>query len=70
MATVQIDTYKKEWITTGEAGKRLGYSPKHIRTLCKENKLINKRSEDGQYRVSTRDVDRMLNEELKRGCAG
>lgn len=58
------------WITTGEAGKRLGYSAKHIRTLCNQQRIIHKISEDGRYMVDAKDVDRILNEELQRGWAG
>lgn len=62
--------YKDDWIDTGKAGKRLGYSKQTIRRWCDEHKLIHKRSEQGKYLVSARDVDRLLNEELKRGWAG
>ena len=58
------------WLTTGEAGKRLGYSAKHIRTLCGQLRLVHKISDDGRYMVSAEDVDRLLNEELRRGWAG
>lgn len=57
------------WISTGEAGRRLGYSSNYILNLCKAGKLLHKVSDTGETRVLSKDVDRLGQEEWDRGQA-